>query len=69
MHWRLNEDSADSTNPDSAEPTANATAATPQKRKGSVFFEKSHEKDAFAALTENVTGEFVIHILDKFSVF
>jgi hypothetical protein len=46
------------------EPIATQIDASPQKRKGSVFVDRSHDKDAFAALTKNETGELVIHILD-----
>ena len=46
------------------EPIGTQIDATPQKRKGSVFVDRSHDKDAFAALTKNETGELVIHILD-----
>lgn len=42
-----------------SEPITPAADAPAQKRKGSVFVGKSHEKDAFVALTENVTGELV----------
>ncbi|KFY55622.1 hypothetical protein V496_06944 [Pseudogymnoascus sp. VKM F-4515 (FW-2607)] len=43
---------------DPVAPVADSTPdASTKKRKGSVFIDKSHEKDTFAALTENVTGE------------
>ena len=47
------------TRPFATEPIATPADAPPQKRKGSVFVDKSHEKESYAALTENVAGEFV----------
>ncbi|KFY14267.1 hypothetical protein V492_02729 [Pseudogymnoascus sp. VKM F-4246] len=45
-------------NAPATEPVAAPVAEDATKqRKGSVFVDKSHEKDSFAALTENVTGE------------
>jgi hypothetical protein len=42
------------------EPIAAHGNAPVQQRKGSIFAARGHEKDTFAALTENVTGEFVL---------
>jgi len=63
-HEHFSTDGNKDTNPIATEPISTDTS---QQRKGSIFAAKGQEKDTFAALTENISGECVATLLIRLS--